>query len=126
MNDLREGSPMSGSETDKTDPANQSCHVPGCEGWNGIPGDWVQLDLADPPEGTTASEEEEQSVGEPQRADPDCSCRGTGVSIVSRPFPNDRKGPFVITRCIACNVFHDDCAAAVFMNELLRDHARGL
>jgi hypothetical protein len=117
---------MPGSESETKD-QNPPCHVPGCAGWSGVPATWIQLDLADPADGDPTDGDDAGAPGSlPDAGDPDCSCRGTGVSIVCRPFPDDRRGPFVIARCTSCDVFHDDCAAALFINELLKARARGL
>ena len=93
-----------------------SCDEPGCKGWRGNPGpEWVQLHVGD------GDDDDEGFAGLcAVNGDPACTCRGTGALILTRPFPDDRSGPFLIARCASCDVFVDDAGAAMFLTDLLK------
>jgi hypothetical protein len=105
---------MSGENAKPAQP--HSCNEPGCKNWIGSPGpEWVQLQV-----GAGADEDEDFAGLCGVNGDPACTCRGTGALILTRPYPDDRNGPFLIARCASCDVFVDDAGAAMFLNDLLK------
>jgi hypothetical protein len=90
-----------------------------------IPGpDWVQLHLGDVDDDLAGGElPDPAGMG---KGDPECACRGGGALIMTRPFPADRDGPFVVARCESCAVFPDNAEAAMFVNALVKRAALGL